>query len=266
MNTARLVRAAALATLVLAPVAGSAADSGMSEEQQLGAQLFQQLKSQGEIVESSPLYDTLRPIAERVTRAVQPRYPYPIHFYIVHESQPNAFAAPGGNVYVVDSLFYFAKNTEELAGTICHETSHLIYHDSLDQMKRDQQIKERAVAATVVLGPSIATVLAATAIGRLDAQHHSRGVEERADLTGADTCAAAHYNPWGLVWLFQDFENANLQQPPEILSDHPNDQHRVAALEQHFRERPAVFAGFNRDPASATQLVVPKNESEHFLR
>ena len=59
----------------------------------------------------------MAPIAAAITKVVQPKYPYPIHFYIVHEAQPNAFAAPGGNIYVVDSMFYFVHNTEELAGT-----------------------------------------------------------------------------------------------------------------------------------------------------
>jgi len=57
------------------------------------------------------------------TRREAPFHPHPFKFFIVHETQPNAFATPGGNVYVVDSLLYFVKNTEQLAGTLCHEVS-----------------------------------------------------------------------------------------------------------------------------------------------
>jgi beta-barrel assembly-enhancing protease len=89
--------------------AGTPARADETEEQQLGAQLFAELKSQGEIVKSSPLYDVLKPIAVAITKVVQPQYQYPIHFYIVRESRPNAFAAPGGNIYVIDSLMYFVK-------------------------------------------------------------------------------------------------------------------------------------------------------------
>lgn len=236
-----------------------------SDEAQAGAELFSELKSQGEIVETSPLYDTLRPIAAGITRVVQPQYPFPIRFYIVHENQPNAFAAPGGNVYVTDSLFYFVKNTEEFAGTLCHETSHLLHRDSIKKMQEEKDIEKRALAATVLF-PTIATVLAATAIGRLDANHYSRDVEEAADLKGADTCAAAGDNPWGLVWLFQDFTNANLKQPPEILSDHPNDAHRIEQLKAHFTQNPAVFSRFDSDIKKATPFNVAKNEAEHFYR
>ena len=64
-----------------------------------GSRSFQQTQSRGEIVESSPLYDQLRPIADAISRVAQPQYNHPFKFYLVHETQPNAFAAPGGNVY-----------------------------------------------------------------------------------------------------------------------------------------------------------------------
>lgn len=239
---------------------------GSEDELQMGAQVFQQLKDQGEIVSSSPLYDKLRPIARAITRVIQPQYAYPIHFYIVHEKQPNAFAAPGGNVYVVDSLFYFVHNTEELAGTICHEMSHLIHHDSVHQMQHDTAIRRREVIGTILLGPSLRSAALTSIIGKLDSLHFSRGEEENADLTGADTCAAANFNPWGLVWLFEDFQGAHMKTPPEILSDHPDNSDRIAALERHFKESPATFARFSSDPKTAKLLKVPKNEVERFLR
>jgi len=249
-----------------AATAALAQQQSADDERSMGAQLFSELKSEGEIVASSPLYDKLQPLSTAITAAVQPRYAYPIHFYIVHEPQPNAFAAPGGNIYVTDAMFYFVKNTEELAGTICHETSHLLNHDSMNKMKEEQKIRDRAVGATILLGPSIGILLATAGIGELDSLHYSRDIEERADLMGADTCAHAGYNPWGLVWLFSDFENSPAKQPPEIISDHPDDQHRVQALERHFQENPALFGRFDSNPKSATPMRVAHSEPEVFLR
>jgi len=133
-------------------------------------------------------------------------------------------------------------------------------------MEEQEKILRRELGAAVLLGPTRAHLLAIALIGALNSQGYSRDVEERADLTGSDVCAGTGYNPWGLVWLFQDFANAKMAQMPEILSDHPNNQHRVDALEQHFRRNPAVFGKFNSDPKSATPLSVPKNASEVFLR
>lgn len=235
-------------------------------EAQMGADTFAQLKDQGVIVAKSPLYDVLRPISDQITKVVAPQYQYPIHFYIVHGKDPNAFATPGGNVYVVDSLLYFVHNKQELAGTLCHETSHLIHHDSLSEYSHDEAIRRRQLIAMILLGPSWGSVLATSAIGDLDSLHYSRGAEEAADLTGADTCAKADLNPWGLVWLFQDFSNANMKTPPEILSDHPDNQNRINALEAHFRQNPSTFSRFSSDPQTATPLAVPKDSAEVFLR
>ena len=102
-------------------------------------------------------------------------------------------------------------------------------------------------------------------MGKLHSLGYSRDVESRADLTGSDVCAQAGYNPWGLVWLFQDFQSANMNQVPQLLSDHPNDQNRVNALESHFRKNPLVFGNFNADPESAAPFSVPKGTSEMFL-
>lgn len=254
-------------TLCLTTV-GSAADQqfGQDEEVQMGQQVFDGLKAKAEIIESSPLYDQLKPIADAITRAAQPRYNHPFKFYLVHEAQPNAFAAPGGNVYVVDSLLYFVRNADELAGTLCHEVSHTIHHDTMVLMEKQKKIAEREVGAAILLGPSRATLLAILLVGKLQSLGYSRDVESRADLTGSDVCAAAGYNPWGLVWLFRDFDNAKMAQVPQLLSDHPGNQNRIRALQQHFRSNPAVFAKFNSDPKSAAPLAVPKDAPEIFLR
>jgi predicted Zn-dependent protease len=91
-------------------------------------------------------------------------------------------------------------------------------------------------------------------------------VESRADITGSDVCDATGYNPWGLVWLFQDFHGARMGEVPQLLSDHPDDQNRINTLERHFRHDPSVFGKLNSDPKSATRVPVPKNASEEFLR
>lgn len=236
------------------------------EELQLGQAVFNELKAKGEIVESSALYDSLKPIAEAITKAAQPRYNHPLKFYLVHEPQPNAFATPGGNVYVVDSLLYFVKNTDELAGTLCHEVAHTIHHDTMTLIEKQERLAAREIGAAILLGPTAANVLAIALLGDLHSLSYSRDAESRADITGSDVCAATGYNPWGLVWLFQDFKNSKPEEVPQLLSDHPNDQNRIDALERHFRKNPAVFKKFNPDPKSAAPLAVPHNAPEVFLQ
>lgn len=242
-----------------------AQESNQDVELEMGQEVFNALKAKGEIVESSPLYDQLKPIAEAITRAAQPRYDHPFKFYLVHEPQPNAFAAPGGNVYVVDSLLYFVKNDDELVGTLCHEVSHTIHHDTLTLMEKEEKILRREIGAAILLGANGLQMLGIALLGKLHSLSYSRDVESRADLTGSDICASAGYNPWGLVWLFQNFQNTGQGDVPQLLSDHPNNQNRVNALERHFRENPSVFGKFSSDPKSAKPLSIPKNATETFL-
>jgi len=249
------------ACLAQAPVPELVSD----QETELGQAVYKQLLEKGEIIKSSPLYDTLKPIAEAIAREAQPHYLHPFKFFLVHEAQPNAFATPGGNVYVVDSLLYFVKNTEQLAGTLCHEVSHTIHRDGVALMEKEQKIEEREVAAAILLGPTRAHIIAIALIGKLHSLGYSRDAESKADVTGSDICAGAGYNPWGLTWLFQDFQNADIGQVPQLLSDHPANGTRIKTLEKHFRDNPSTFSKFNRDPKSAIPFNVPQDAPVVFL-
>jgi predicted Zn-dependent protease len=262
LQIALLVTFLSTPALAQAPVPEPVTD----QETQLGKAMYDQLLAKGEIIESSPLYDSLKPVAEAISRVSQSRYPHPFKFYLVHEVQPNAFATPGGNVYVVDSLLYFVKNTEQLAGTLCHEVSHTIHRDSIELMKKRKGIEARELGAAVLLGPTKAELLAIFLLGHLHSLGYSRDAESKADVTGSDVCAEAGYNPWGLVWLFQDFQSADMKQLPQLLSDHPANNTRIHTLQKHFQGNPGTFSKFSSDPKSATPFSVPKDSGEVFLR
>jgi predicted Zn-dependent protease len=260
------VPALALTLSVLCGAQAPMPEPVTDQETELGDQMYKELKAKGEIVASSPLYDILKPIADSISRAAQSRYPHPFKFFIVHEPQPNAFATPGGNVYVVDSLFYFVKNTEQLAGTLCHEVSHTIHRDGVALMEKRNRIKRHEIEAAILLGPTRAHIIAIALLGHLHSLGYSREAESNADVTGSDICAEAGYNPWGLVWLFREFQNAEAIHIPSLLSDHPANGDRMTTVEKHMRDNPSVFAQFNPDPQSATPLNVPKDAAEKFLR
>lgn len=242
------------------------AQASQDQELTVGQATFDELKARGEIIESSPLYDSLLPVIEPIMRAAQPQYNHPFKVYLVHEAQPNAFATPGGYIYVVDALLYFAKSKEELGGTLCHEIAHTLHHDSMTLLEKEKRLRWREVGGVILLGPTRAHILAIALLGKLHSLLYSREAESRADLTGADVCAAAGSNPWGLVWLFKEFKDARTAELPQLLSDHPNDQNRINALQQHFSRDATVFGHFNPDPQSAMPFAIPKKAAVVFLR
>jgi predicted Zn-dependent protease len=263
----------AAAILGLALCAGSAATAGAqqrgqqqsTDEATIGRQVYAQLQQKGEIIPDSPYYAILNPIAQQIKRVADPQYQFPFNFILVHEKSPNAFAVPGGNVYVTDSLMTFVKNREELAGVLCHETSHDIHHDVVNNMAKDQRAATRttigAVLGSILLGQNAGPLvnMGANYAYAAQTQGYSREVETAADLKGSETCAAAGYNPWGMVWLFQQFQKADTGGGMEALSDHPRDDHRISDLETHFKADPQRFAHFNSDIATATPLHAPAN-------
>jgi len=223
---------------------------------QIGQQEYQQLQQKGEILTSSPYYSVLNPIADKIKRVADGQYFTPFHFILVNESQPNAFAVPGGNVYVTTAMMRFVKNKEELAGVLCHETSHDIHHDVLNLYQKDQRLSLYGTLAELLLGRG-ASGIANAAINiaaNLEALHFSRQVEENADNKGAITCAQAGLTPYGLVWLMQAFQTSNASNPPEVISDHPSDAHRISALQNEFASSPALFGKYNEQIACGTPL------------
>lgn len=250
--------AAVLLTLCVSFGAAAPAYAYSDEENwelQVGQQEYQQLQQQGKVVpQSSPLYRKLNPVAERIARVANNQYFVPFHFVLVNSNSPNAFAVPGGNVYVTTSMMSFAQNRQELAGVLCHETSHDIHHDVYNLMRKQQNLSLLAGLAGLLVGKSQIGQFVIGAGAQLENLSFSRPVESAADHTGAYLCAAAGENPWGMVWLFKRFENGQQGPPMEMLSDHPTDSHRMSDLENEFRSDPATFGRFNSNPSSGTPL------------
>jgi predicted Zn-dependent protease len=252
---------ALLATAALCLSTFSPALAYSQEEQtelQIGQQEYQQLAQKGEIVTSSPYYNILNPIAARIKRIADPQYFVPFHFILVNESDPNAFAVPGGNVYVTTAMMHFVKNKEELAGVLCHETSHDIHHDVYDLYVKDQRLSLYATGLALLLGARSQMVNSMINLAaNLESLRFSRNVEENADHKGAITCAQAGLDPYGMVWLMQAFQTSNMANPPEFLSDHPSDAHRIDALHSEFASDPSLFGNFNQNQSCATPLNYP---------
>src|SRR5215469_9393648 len=233
----------------------AAAESSQQDqwEMQVGQQQYQQLMQQGKIVPQSPLYDQLKPVADKISAVADPQYFTPFHFILVNNRQPNAFAVPGGNVYVTTGLMQFVHNQDELAGVLCHEVSHDIHHDVYNENHKNQSLQTAAgvLGMLMGMGGGYGGYLGQMAVGmgaNAQSKSFSREVESKADAAGAYNCAKAGYNPYGMVWLFERMGSGNHSSSPSWLSDHPKDEKRIADLENLFAQDPATFGKFANDP------------------
>ncbi len=251
---ARLTSAVLAALVVAAALPAYAYTQEQQWELQVGQQEWQKLSSAGKIVpQSDPRYRILDPIAHRIAGVADKQYFMPFQFYLVRDKSPNAFSVPGGHVYVTTAMMTFAQNQQELAGVLCHEVSHDIHHDVYNLARKNQNLSLLAGLASLLVGNSRLGQFVLGTGAQLESLSFSRPVESAADHTGAYICAQAGENPWGMVWLFKRFQGQPAP-PMEMLSDHPDDNHRITDLENEFRADPSTFGRFNPNPSSGTPL------------
>lgn len=250
-----LVACAVAASLALVAPGAARADD---QETAIGQQIFAQLDANNEIVtRPNPLYEVLDPIAAQIKTIADPEYEYRFSFIIVNDASANAYAAPGGNVYVTEGLFGLVQNREEFASVLCHEAAHDIDHDLIRSAAKDQRL------ATLIgmIGAFTGAIKSARGLYTenlayaLQVNSYSFDVENIADTTGADICAEAGFNPWGMIWLFESNFRGGTGESMEALSDPISQQHRIANLEAHFEGNPQLFGAYSSNGATARALA-----------
>ena len=231
-----------LAVVLLLASCGSGGGAGnfnlisLEEEWQLGNQLAQDVARQVHLNNDPQLNAYITQMGQRIVAQTNMAQ-LPWHFYVVDDPAINAFAIPGGHVYVNTGLINATANASELAGVMGHEISHVLARHSTEQISRQQGI---GVLASLVLGQNpnqIAAIAAQIAAGGALARF-SREAEEEADELGIRAMHAAGYDPRGMATMFQKLMANSKGQPGKVeqfFSTHPLTQDRV----RHAEERAA---------------------------
>lgn len=240
----RLALVCAVAMWVAAVAAASApAPADQAQERQDGQQIFSALQSQGAIVTQSPYYAVLREVGEKIEQAAGPHW-FVMNFIIIHGNQPNAFSAPGGNVYVTEGLLRTVDNKDELANVLGHETAHLILGHITERLMQSQRVTvlQRLNRLFVHNTGSQNTIVAANAAINYSFLNFTRQQEYAADQEGASLAAKAGFNPWGTVWFFRNlastYGDAGFEQ---YVQQHPSTNDRIARVSAAIRAQPARY-------------------------
>jgi predicted Zn-dependent protease len=241
-----------------------AAADDHSQELQIGAQVYNQLRSQNQILDTSSYYPILRTIGERISAAAQPHW-YTMNFIVVKGAQANAFSVPGGNIYVNEALLKNAENEDELANVLGHETGHLVLGHVMNRLHQAQT----ANVIGNILNVFIRNPYAATAVnllGNYAFLNFSRAQEYQADHEGVILSSTAKYNPYGMVWFFQKLEklygNAGFEQ---YVEDHPSTDDRIKRIKTFFAADPARFASFNNVMTSTAGLATSSGSDAKLI-
>ncbi len=203
----------------------------IEEEWQMGNQLAQEVASQVRFNNDPAVNAYVRSVGERIVRqAAAPFNQLPWEFRVVDDPSINAFAIPGGHVYVNTGLINAARNASELAGVMAHEVSHVLARHSTEQLSRQYGI---SAVAGAVLGqnPGALTQIAAQIAATGAMARFSREAEREADEIGIRAMAAAGFNPTGMATMFETLLAESQGRQPgrveQFFSSHPLTGERV---------------------------------------
>ena len=222
------------------------------QEKQIGLQVQQELQQKEHVkyMEDPEVVAFVKGITDRILPLAEKDRPG-VAWQVKVIDDPktvNAFATPGGFLYVYSGLLLAADNPAEVAGVLAHEAGHVVARHSARQMV--DAFGLQAVAA-LALGqnPGLATQVAAGVAGKGLLLANSRGDETEADEYGARYASASGFDPNGLITFFQKLQQQEGKSPQllKLLSDHPATPDRISHLQAFITERHLGGSG-GRDP------------------
>jgi predicted Zn-dependent protease len=201
------------------------------EEVSLGRQNADQINAQLPIVNDPEVRGYIQELGAHIARTTS-RADLDWHFYVVNTPQINAFALPGGYIYVNRGLIESTDKLSELAGTLGHEIGHVIQRHSVDQMEKAQKTNV-GVAVLCTLTSICESGLGQAAIqvgGSAFFARHTRAAELEADSEAVVNVARAGIDPNGIPELFQVLLRERAQAPTTVESwfaSHPLEEARI---------------------------------------
>lgn len=196
-------------------------------------------------------------VAKLPTNGVQ----YPFEFHCVNDKAINAFALPGGYVFINRGAIEVADNEAQLAAVMAHELSHVALRHGTNQASKAEFANGVLGIADGILGGSTGGALLGK-LGEFAAGgvllRYSRTAESQADVMGTQVLYDSGYDPRAMAQFFEKLEaESKGKNPPEFLSDHPSPEHRVERVDEEIEKLGGVSPNAKRD---STEFEVIKRE------
>jgi hypothetical protein len=178
---------------------------------------------------------------------------YPFEFHCVNDKAINAFALPGGYVFVNRGAIEAADNEAQLAGVMAHELSHVALRHGTNQASKAMLAETGLGIFGAVFGDSTGGALVTT-LGTFAAGgvllRYSRTAESQADVMGTQVLYDSGYDPRAMAQFFEKLEaESKGKNPPEFFSDHPNPEHRVERVDEEVEKLGGPQPNARRDSA-----------------
>jgi len=208
------------------------------QDVELGRQAAAEVRRQMPLLDDERTGDLVEQIGRRLVAEIPGEFEQPAFRYsfdVVNLREINAFALPGGPMFLNRGMIEAARTEGEVAGVMAHELSHVILRHGTAQATKGQKFQLGAIAGQVlgaIVGGRTGSVIAQGSEFGIGAYFlkYSREYEREADLLGAQIMAHAGYDPRQMANMFQTIERQGGNRGPEWLSSHPNPGNRYEAI------------------------------------
>jgi predicted Zn-dependent protease len=225
----------------------------VEQDVQLGREAAAEARRELPILRDGYVGGYVADLGERLARAIPPRFDYPQFTYSftpVNLRDINAFALPGGPMFVNRGMIEAARGEGEVAGVMAHELAHVLLRHGTAQATKAQNFQlgmiAGAIAGAIIGGDAGAIVSEGSRLGLgTYFLKYNREYERQADLLGAQLMAEAGYNPRDLASMFETIARQGGAGGPQWLSSHPNPGNRSAYIQQE-----AALLGIERTRAN----------------
>jgi predicted Zn-dependent protease len=222
---------------------------GDGEERSLGSRMAGQIKTENRFVADPAVSEYVNRVGQRIVRlSDRPGIPY--EFSVIESKDVNAFALPGGYIYVYTGLLRQLDTEAQLAGVLGHEISHVVARHGVKQLQEGLGLQ---VLSQIILGGSSETTqaLAGQGLGLL-MKGYSRSMEREADQLGILYSTRAGHNPQGMVQVLEKLNQLSGGRDgfwENLSSDHPPEAQRIAAVKAEIQAK-GLDVGLPDDPKS----------------
>jgi hypothetical protein len=210
----------------------------VADDVKLGREAAAQVKKELPMLNDERVEDYVETIGARLAGSVPPEFRHPEFSYtfdVVNQKDINAFALPGGPMFLNRGMIEAAKTEGEVAGVMAHEMSHVALRHGTAQASSGQGAQIGGILGQIagaIIGGTAGSILSTgsqIAAGAYITKY-SRAYESQADILGAQVLARAGYDPREMANMFKTLEAEGGSRGPEWLSSHPNPGNRYNAI------------------------------------
>jgi predicted Zn-dependent protease len=236
---------------------GQLAFYGLDKEVALGRQLSSDVDRRSKFVNDPLITEYVNRVAQNIVLHSDAKVPFTIK--VIDSNDVNAFALPGGFLYVNRGLLEAADNEAELAGVLSHEIAHVTARHGIEQMSKGQLLNYASIPLIFFggIGGYIVQQVASIAVP-LTFLKFSRGAEKEADRLGAQYMWASGYDPNALVTFFEKLQEKNKKKPgtiSKVFSTHPLTGDRIKEVNELIPR----FPNRNEYQVSSSEFTNVKN-------